>query len=131
VRATQNDRTFFRIPRQQLYPSGLKRLLRLERYNDYKISLAALAKQKRFILPNYGSSIKFFMPVPVTWKKWKKEQMHMKFHMSRPDLDNLLKAMLDSLMSEDKQIAHYEAAKYWVNASEGWIEVSIKDDILE
>ena len=37
VRATQGDKIFFRIPREKLYKSGLARLQRLERYNEYKI----------------------------------------------------------------------------------------------
>jgi Holliday junction resolvase RusA-like endonuclease len=105
-------------------------LLRLERYNEYKISVSALAKQKKFTFPSYGLCIKFFIPVPKTWRKHKKEQMHMTYHQSRPDLDNLLKSIIDSLMSEDKQICHYEAAKYWVNAESGWIELSFKEDAL-
>jgi Holliday junction resolvase RusA-like endonuclease len=134
VRATQGDRIFFRIPREKLRPSGLKRLLRLERYNEYKLSLSAIAKQKKFVFPNYGASIKFFIPVPKSWKKYQKEQMHMRFNMNRPDLDNLIKALKDSLLSEDKEIAHYEASKYWVNQEQGWIEITtgnFKGDALE
>lgn len=134
VRATQGDRILFRIGKQKLRPAGLKRLLRLERYNEYKLSVSALAKQKKFEFPGYGASIKFFLPVPKTWKKYKKEQMHMRFNMARPDLDNLLKALKDSLLHEDKEIAHYEAAKYWVNQEQGWIEITtgiFKGDALE
>ena len=124
VRATQGDRIFFRIPRDKLRPAGLKRLLRLERYNDYKLAISALAKQKKLDFPNYGASIKFFIPVPKTWKKYKKEQMHLRFHMGRPDIDNMIKGVFDSLFSEDKHIAHFEAAKFWVNQDEGWIEIT-------
>lgn len=127
VRATQGDRIFFRIPREKLYPSGLKRLLRLERYNEYKICLSAEAKRVRFTFPDQGASIKFFIPMPKTWRKKKRDMMHMMLHTSRPDLDNLLKATFDSLFAEDKTIAHYEAAKFWVDFPIGWIEVTIKD----
>ncbi len=123
VRSTQGDRVFFRIKRELLRPAGLKRLLRLERYNEYKLSIAALAKQQKFDFPNYGASIKFFIPVPKTWSNKKKIQMHMRFHMARPDIDNLCKAIFDSLFSEDKHIAHYECAKYWVNQEQGWIQI--------
>jgi Holliday junction resolvase RusA-like endonuclease len=125
VRATQGDRVFFRIPREKLRPDGLKRLLRLEKYNDYKVSILALAKQKRFILPEQGVHIIFYFPVPKSWAKYKKEEMHMKLHQSKPDIDNCIKAVFDSLMSEDKYIADFRATKRWVNQDNGWIEFII------
>ena len=134
VRATQGDRIFFRIPREKLYPSGLKRLLRLERYNEYKVNLRAEAKRVGLQLPEQGASIKFFIPMPKSWRKFKREAMHFKLHQSKPDIDNLLKAMFDSLFAEDKSIAHFEAAKFWVNFPVGWIEISTfepKFDITE
>jgi Holliday junction resolvase RusA-like endonuclease len=125
VRATQGDSIFFRIPRDTLRPPGLKRLKRLERYNEYKISLSALAKQEKFSFPEQGASIIFFIPVPKSWSKKKKKLHHGTLHQSKPDLDNLLKAMTDSLLSEDKIIAHYgELCKVWVNLDFGWIEIS-------
>ncbi len=124
IRSTVGDRIFFRIPREKLKPHGLRRLTRLERYNDYKVAVLALTLQKKFTFPSIGASIKFYLPVPASWNKWKKEQHHLQYHTSRSDLDNLCKALFDSLMSEDKHIAHFEAAKYWVNADRGWIEIT-------
>lgn len=127
VRATQGDSIFFRIPREKLRAPGLKRLMRLEKYNQYKIDLLAEAKSKRFILPPVGASITFFIPVPSSWSKKKKKMHHGRFHQSKPDIDNLQKALLDSLMKEDKEIAHLEVSKRWVDFDIGWIEVSYKD----
>ena len=122
VRATQGDRVFFKIPRDRLRPQGLKRLLRLERYNEYKVSLAALAKQKKFVPPDQGGHLTFYIPVPKSWKKYKKEEMHMKLHQSKPDIDNLAKAFFDSIFSEDMHIADIRLTKKWVNEESGWIE---------
>ena len=122
VRATQGDRVFFKIPRNRLRPAGLKRLLRLEKYNEYKISLAALAKQKRFSPPDQGGHLIFYIPVPKSWAKYKKAEMHMKLHQSKPDIDNLAKAFFDSLFSEDMHIADIRLTKKWVNEEEGWFE---------
>jgi Holliday junction resolvase RusA-like endonuclease len=127
VRATQGDSVFFRIPREKLRLPGLKRLLRLERYNNYKIELGAEAKRKQFVMPPIGCSITFFIPVPPSWSKKKKKLHHGRFHQSKPDLDNLLKAFMDSLMAEDKQIAHIELSKRWVDFETGWIEISYKE----
>lgn len=127
VRATQGDSIFFRIPREKLRPSGLSRLKRLERYNTYKVELGAEAKRKGFVFPPVGASITFFVPVPPSWSKKKKKLYHGTFHQSKPDLDNLLKALMDSLMTEDKQIAHIELSKRWVDFETGWIEISYKE----
>lgn len=122
VRSTQGDRIYFRIPRDKLRPAGLKRLLRLERYNKYKVDLLALSKAKRFSPPEQGGHLTFFIPVPKTWKKYKKEEMHLQLHQSKPDWDNLAKAFFDSLLTEDKYIADMRVTKRWVNQERGWIE---------
>ena len=127
VRATQGDRIFFKIPRDKLRPEGLKRLMRLERYNQYKIDLSALAKAKKFVPPEQGGHLIFYIPVPKSWKKYKKELMHNQLHQSTPDWDNLAKAFFDSLLSEDKQIADVRVTKKWINQEAGWIEF-IKND---
>lgn len=122
VRSTQGDRIYFRIPREKLRPAGLARLLRLERYNQYKIDLSALAKQIRFTPPEQGGHLSFYIPVPRTWKKYKKEQYHLQLHQSTPDWDNLAKAFFDSLLHQDKGIADIRVTKKWVNQESGWIE---------
>lgn len=129
MRATQGDKVFFRIPRNVLRPQGLRRLLRLERYNQYKIDLLALSKQKRITIPEQGGHITFYIPVPKTWSKYKKSEMHLKLHQSKPDIDNLAKAVFDSLLSEDKQISDIRITKKWVNYEKGWIEFSITNPV--
>ena len=126
VRATQGDRIFFRIPREKLRPAGLSRLLRLEKYNDYKSSLSALVKQQRFTIPEQNVHMIFYIPVPKTWKEYKKNEMHMKLHQQKPDIDNLVKAVFDSIFIEDKYIADFRATKRWVNQPEGYIEFLIE-----
>lgn len=122
VRATQGDSIFFRIPREKLRPAGLKRLLRLERYNEYKLSLSALAKTHRFSPPEQGGHLIFYIPVPKSWKEYKKKEMHLKLHQSKPDWDNLSKAFFDGLLSEDKYIADIHVTKKWINEEKGKIE---------
>jgi Holliday junction resolvase RusA-like endonuclease len=126
VRATQGDKIFFRIPREKLRPAGLSRLLRLEKYNDYKSSLSALVKQQRFTIPEQNVHMIFYIPVPKTWKEYKKNEMHMKLHQQKPDIDNLVKAVFDSIFTEDKYIADFRATKRWVNQPQGYIEFLIE-----
>lgn len=127
VRATVNDRIFFKIPRNKLRPAGLKRLMRLEKYNQYKIDVCAIAKKKKFELPEQGTHVTFYLPVPKSWTKTKKAFMHMKLHQTKPDVDNLTKALFDGLMSEDKHIADIHITKRWVNQEAGWIEININN----
>ena len=123
VRATQGDRIFFRIPREKLRPAGLARLKRLEKYNNYKAELLALAKKHNLKFPEQGLEINFYIPVPKSWSQWKKKHHHMKGHSQKPDLSNILKAIEDGLLKEDKMIFNYAGlTKRWVNQEQGYIE---------
>jgi Holliday junction resolvase RusA-like endonuclease len=123
VRTNQGDKIFFRIPMSELRKDGLKRRKRIERYNDYKVSLNALAKAARFNAAEQGMHVTFFMPIPDSWAKYKKKDKHMQLHFQRPDVDNLLKGFLDGLLVEDNFIADIRATKRWVNQTKGYIEV--------
>lgn len=124
IRSTQGDRILFRIPRNKLKPRGLERLLRLEKYNDYKATLLTIARKEGLKFLEQGLEINFYFPVPKTWSKWKKEKYHLQGMQSRPDLSNCLKAFEDALLKEDKMIFHYASlSKRWVNKEHGYIEV--------
>lgn len=132
VRVTQKDKVFFRIPRHELRPEGLKRLIRIEKYNDYKATLSGLAKANQFVIPEQGACLDFFIPCPKTWSKKKKRQYHGTLHQNQPDLKNFLSAFEDSLCMEDKYIAHYGGlSKRWVDYPTGWIEISFKEPEFE
>ncbi len=126
VRATQGDSIFFKIPRDKLRPHGLRRLERLERYNKYKEDLKAIANSLHFTLPAQGAVIRFYIPCPKSWSLKRKKQYHATLHMSRPDLDNCIKAVMDSLFTEDKIIGHLEASKHWVDFEVGWIDIEVR-----
>ncbi len=131
VRTTQGDRIYFRIPREKLREAGLKRLLRIERYNQYKIDLLASCKMKGFTLPAQGLCIRYYIPVPKSWSEKKKKLYHGSLHQSQPDIDNLVKATFDSLVCEDKFVGHIGSiSKQWVNYDTGWIEFEVIDPIL-
>lgn len=123
IRTVQGDRIFFKIPRDKLRKEGLQRLQRIERYNNYKVSLLALAKQQRFVPAEQGMHVIFHMPVPASWREGKKKKMHMMLHQIRPDWDNLAKGFFDGLLAEDNKICDVRVTKKWVNQVRGYIEV--------
>lgn len=130
VRATTGDRIFFKIPRDKLRPPGLKRLLRLERYNQYKIDICALAKMKDFEFPEQGAHVTFYIPMPKSWRKNKRALHHMRIHQQTPDVDNLAKALLDGMLADDRHIADIHITKKWVDAEKGWIEIIINTPLI-
>lgn len=65
--------------------------------------------------------------MPKSWRKKERDANRNKLHKKRPDLDNCVKAVFDSLFTEDKTIAHLsEVSKYWVDSEQGWIEIITK-----
>lgn len=57
--------------------------------------------------------ITWFIKMPKSWSKKKKEEMTGKLHDQKPDIDNLEKAFLDSVLKEDKKIAAVNKMKLW------------------
>ncbi len=57
--------------------------------------------------------ILFVVPMPASWSNKKREAMFLAPHQQRPDIDNLVKAVLDALCEDDSYIHHIEASKNW------------------
>lgn len=72
-----------------------------------------------------GAKIVFGMPMPISWSKKKRTAMDGKPHQQKPDIDNLLKALLDSIYREDCGVYHIGGlAKYW--SKSGYIKITTK-----
>jgi Holliday junction resolvase RusA-like endonuclease len=89
-----------------------------------------LAHQAQFSFPVQGCHIRFYIPCPKTWSQKKKKQYHGSLHQAKPDIDNLVKAVFDSLFTEDKYVAHFQASKHWVDFEIGWIEFEISEPVF-
>lgn len=66
-------------------------------------------------VPETGSRMIFVMPMPQSWSNKKKAQMLGQPHKQKPDTDNMIKAVLDSVHKEDSQIYHVDGLKFWGN----------------
>jgi len=79
------------------------------RYWEFKDKVRELG----IIVPESGSWIKFYLPMPVSWPKKKREAMLGQPHKIKPDKDNLEKALLDSIYDSDAHIWDSRVSKYW------------------
>ena len=70
------------------------------------------AEKMRFILGKTLEAI-FFIPMPDSWKKTKKEKMNGMPCEEKPDIDNLVKFFLDTFSKEDKFVYGINCKKYW------------------
>ena len=60
-----------------------------------------------------GDNITFIMPMAESWSEKKKAAHDGKAHRQKPDLDNLLKALLDAIYEDDCHISALYIEKIW------------------
>jgi len=107
VRMTKSD-TWKTDPN---HPNPLKRQRDcVRRYFEFKRRILEASNNSGFILDN-SIYVIFYLPMPKSWSEKKKKQYLGKPHKSRPDLDNLIKAVMDSLRKEDGDIYRICAEK--------------------
>lgn len=133
VRVTKADGVWFKMADDKIRSEdGLRRKKRIQRYNEYKITILGYAKEKRFELPLRGCAVFFFLPIPKRRSKRDRKRLHFMQHEQKPDLSNFLKALEDGLLPrKDAAISYYSGlGKFWVDTlnpdktlGPGWIEV--------
>ena len=138
VRSTQGDRWLFSVSDDYLIEydkrrmethgrpgRNLDRKRQLEKYNAYKEEIRYWVDKSQFIIPMGFFAMWFYLPFPKSWRKPKCIEMEGKAHTSTPDLDNMIKALFDSIMprrsrisgekgADDRKIHCYVAFKVWV-----------------
>jgi Holliday junction resolvase RusA-like endonuclease len=98
----------------------------VERYFAYCNQLRILADAGGLTLRN-GMEITFYVPMPKSWTKAKRDAHRLQPHQQKPDLDNFAKAIIDALLPEDKHIWHIGALKkYWDDT--GSIKIKINGE---
>lgn len=82
-------------------------------YFKFKNEIQAQALQQNFTLPECNFHVIFILPMPHSWAEKKKNQMKYTPHQQKPDSDNMIKAVKDSLCKNDANIWDYRITKYW------------------
>lgn len=75
-------------------------------------------------IPVNGSRLMFVLPMPDSWSRKKKEAHNGKPHTQKPDVDNLAKALLDSVYIEDAHVWDIRITKIW--GYDGQIQITEK-----
>ena len=55
----------------------------------------------------------FYIPMPPSWSKRKKEELDTMPHKQKPDTDNLVKALLDAAFKDDSHVWRLVVEKRW------------------
>lgn len=85
----------------------------MAKYLAFKEELAWKAKVKKFVLPDCFS-VDFYLSFPKSFSSKRRQELEGKPHQVKPDIDNLLKAILDTLKPEgDETVWGAPPYKYW------------------
>jgi Holliday junction resolvase RusA-like endonuclease len=90
------------------------------KYWDFKKELIRLFGENEITIKD-TLHIEFHIPMPESWSKKKKYEKQKDWHDQKPDIDNLIKAVLDAILSEDCKVHSVYARKFW--AKEGSIVI--------
>ena len=57
--------------------------------------------------------VKAYIPMPSSWSKKKRYEMYLKPHRQKPDADNILKGVCDTLLKDDSGVWRKIVEKRW------------------
>lgn len=100
-----------------IIPMGKPRMTRRDKWKKRPCVVAYHAfkdqcRAQDMIIP-VPCKITFNMPMPSSWSQKKKAQMDGQPHLQKPDIDNLVKAVLDAVLEEDSHVWSISAEKRW------------------
>lgn len=113
------------ILRVKITPRGKPRMTQRDRWHkrprvtqywEFKAELQKATERLRFCFHDSGTSIDFEIPMPPSWSKKKRQEMLGRPHQQKPDIDNLLKGVMDALLEDDSTVYHIgHLTKRWGN----------------
>lgn len=84
----------------------------VKKYWEFKDDIQKWANKNEFIL-GQEICVVFYIPMPKSWSKKKKIELVNTPHKQKPDIDNLLKGLMDALLKEDSHVHTVFARKIW------------------
>jgi len=87
-------------------------------------------------VPDSGAHVLFVLKMPLSWTRKKKKEMLHKPHKQRPDVDNMHKALLDSIFKDDAHVWDCRISKIWGHEGKiilitgietNWIEAFLRE----
>lgn len=96
------------------------------RYYEYKRKVRELfLKSGLSKFPEDNVSFRFFIPMPTSWGKKKRNEHCFEKHQNVPDASNFHKALEDACSDKDRRNWDYRASKFWIDLKEGYIEIEV------
>lgn len=112
------------VQRIRLTPIAAPRQTRRDRWKPSKATqryrtYCDLLRASGARVPDSGAFVLFALPMPASWPKYKRRALAGLAHQCTPDIDNLLKALVDALRgkrgrgADDRVLHRLFAEKYW------------------
>jgi Holliday junction resolvase RusA-like endonuclease len=84
----------------------------VKKYYAFKDTLKLICAESNFILGD-DIEVTFYMQIPESMSKKKQLELEGTPHQKKPDIDNLLKAVMDSLLESDSSVHTVTVKKVW------------------
>jgi hypothetical protein len=98
----------------------------IQKYFDYKRKLVEeFAKCGLVSFPTDNVWFRFFLPMPKSWSKKKRDKLCFEKHEQKPDASNFHKAIEDALCPKDHVNWDYRVSKFWIDGVAGYIEIEV------
>lgn len=109
-------------------PMGKPRMTQRDKWKQRPVVVRyrAFCDELRLLMRGFhlsdAVSLQFVLPMPVSWSKKKRAALNGQPHQQKPDVDNLVKSVLDALLADDSSIHTVHATKTW--GEEGSITIT-------
>lgn len=102
----------------QIEPMGKPRMTQRDKWGEREVVQRYWAfkdecQLRKVEVPEEGAEVTFILPMPKSWSQKKKAEFDGKPHQQNPDIDNLLKALLDAVYKDDSKVWEIKARKIW------------------
>lgn len=95
------------------------------RYRDYCDRIVEAAPATVLNSDAYAISIVAYIAMPKSWSKKKQVQHWGTIHRTKPDWDNIGKAVCDALFKDDSILGDGRVQKFWCAAGEQRTEITV------